>query len=385
MPHTQHPVTDGDIISGELWNQFCDTLKQAGQQILRPEAPTDAATRAEGFRYLTRLLRIGLEMHVEFSDPQFPGFFKPSHETAKIGADNPDNLYQSARLNGQYEYRIRGQRNTVHYLSFRTQKGGYESDGSMIETGFLDSNQLSPDEQGQFEIIVSRDRPQQLLPHSHWLPMEADSNALVVRHTFHDRQQERAAELTLQRLDGDSAPPPLQAATLARGLLDAAHFVDGTARLFADWAASYLPHSNLLPAANQAECQSVGGDPNIFYYHSHWALAEDEALVVDVAQVPDCDTWNLQINNYWMESLDYRYHRICINKHTAHYHADGSVQLILAHRDPQHRNWLTTAGYTQGTLCFRWVGAEQQCHPTTRVVKLQQWLADQSATAGATL
>lgn len=378
MTHpTPTELNDGHIVSGELWNQFCDTLKHAGQQILRPETPGDPATRAEGFRYLTRLLRIGLEMHVEFSDPEFPGFFKPSHETAKIGADNPDNLYQSARLRGDYEYRIRGVRNTVHYLSFRTQKGGYETDGTMIETGFLDSNQLNPDAQGRFEIIVSRNQPEHLPEHSHWLPMEETSNALVVRHTFHDRKLEQAADIVLERLDGNAVPAPVNPIKLAQGLMGAARFVENTATLFADWAQSYLPHSNQLPPANQPVCQAAGGDPNIFYYHSHWQLAEDEALIIDVAEIPDCDTWNLQINNYWMESLDYRYHRICINKHNAHYNPDGSVRLVLAARDPQHPNWLTTAGHQQGTLCFRWVGAERQCHPTTRVVKLNDWQGDQ--------
>jgi len=73
------------LLSGETWSQFCDHLKRCGQQILRPETPADPATRAEGYRYLTRLLRIALEMHVEFADPAFPSFFKTSHETAKIG------------------------------------------------------------------------------------------------------------------------------------------------------------------------------------------------------------------------------------------------------------------------------------------------------------
>ena len=33
-----------------------------------------------------------------------------------------------------------------------------------------------------------------------------------------------------------------------------------------------------MPPADQALCQSVGGDPNIYYYHSYWKLAPDEAL-----------------------------------------------------------------------------------------------------------
>ena len=117
MANPMHDPALASILTGESWEQFCDTLKRAGQQILRPEAPTDAFTRAEGWRYLSRLTRIALEMHVEFADPQFPGFIKPSHETVKIGADNPDNLYLSARIDGRNDYLVRGTRGTVSALN----------------------------------------------------------------------------------------------------------------------------------------------------------------------------------------------------------------------------------------------------------------------------
>src|SRR2546428_12043263 len=100
---------DGDVVSGKTWDGFCDALKRAGQQVLRPETPSSPLDRAEGLRYLTRLLRIGLEMHLEFADADFPGFLAPSHETGKIGADNPDNLYLMGRLSGRNEYVIRGE------------------------------------------------------------------------------------------------------------------------------------------------------------------------------------------------------------------------------------------------------------------------------------
>ena len=143
-----------DVISGRAWDAFCDTLKQAGRQILRPEAPVSELDRAEGWRYLTRLLRIGLEMHLECADPDFPAFFMPSHETGKIGADNPDNLYLMARINGRNEYVLRGTRGTVSYLSIGTQKGGYETDGKMEPTGFIDAKDLQLDADGRFEVIV---------------------------------------------------------------------------------------------------------------------------------------------------------------------------------------------------------------------------------------
>ena len=49
----------------------------------------------------------------------------------------------------------------------------------------------------------------------------------------------------------------------------------------------------------------AGGDPNICYYHSYWQLGSEEDLVIEVTP-PDCDSWNFQLDNNWMESLDYR-------------------------------------------------------------------------------
>jgi hypothetical protein len=194
-----------------------------------------------------------------------------------------------------------------------------------------------------------------------------------VRQTFLDRAREQPARLSIARRDAGQQPAPLSAERLGRGLRNAAAFVEGTSRLFADWAAGYQRHPNALPPADQAVCQSVGGDPNIFYYHSYWKLAPHEALVVRLPRIPDCRFWNLQVNNYWMESLDYRHHRISVNKHSARLDADGGATIVIAHRDPQRPewpNWLDTAGHDCGTLCLRWVGAAAPVHPVTETVQL---------------
>jgi hypothetical protein len=359
--------TTDDVISGQAWDDFCDALKRAGQQVLRAETPATPLDRAEGWRYLTRLLRLGLEMHLEFADPDFPGFFAPSHETGKIGADNPDNLYLMGRINGRNEYRIHGTRGSVFYLSIGSQKGGYESDGKMEQTGFIDAADLHIDSDGRFEVVLSETQPAGV---KNWLRIEPASNAVIVRQTFMDRKSERPAQLSIERLHTGARPQPLTAERIVAGLNNAARFTEGTAQVFANWAQSYLPHINQLPLADQALCQRSGGDPNILYYHSAWKLAPDEALVVHVARIPDCRLWNLQINNWWMESLDYRHQRIHLNKHSAQLDDDGGVTMVLSHRDPGHANWLETAGHDIGTMCLRWVGAKDPVQPTTRVVKL---------------
>ena len=47
----------------------------------------------------------------------------------KLGADNPDNFYQSSNIDSRERYRVYGKRGTVHYLAFGTQAGSYGGAG----------------------------------------------------------------------------------------------------------------------------------------------------------------------------------------------------------------------------------------------------------------
>lgn len=346
------------------WLAFCDQLKLAGEQILRPEAPQDDQSRAEGYRYLSRLLRAALEQEVEASDPQFPMFYQLSNETVKIGADNPDNHYLNAQIDGRYDYRVRGQRGTVNYVGFSTKAGSYGKSGDLQPTGSIDTETMRVEADGSFEIILSATRKP-----GNWLPMSADSSMLIVRQTFLDREREQPAEMTIECLNGDPHPQPLELRELAGKLAAAAGFVQGTARIFADWAARFQAHPNAFTVLDQAEFQRQGGDPSIFYAHGYWELGQDQALLIDIPAV-ETEFWNFQVDNYWMESLDYRYFTIHLNKFNTRYRADGSATLVLAHRDPGVANWLQTTGHERGTMLYRTVHGKQQVYPGARRVAL---------------
>ena len=148
--------------------------------------------------------------------------------------------------------------------------------------------------------------------------------------------------------------------------------------MFARWAAEFQGHTNQLPLFDQQRSDAVGGDPNIRYYHSYWRLAADEALLIE-AQPPECATWNFQLNNHWMESLDYRHRRVHVNKFTARYGAAGAVRIVVAAAPPADAagdcNWIDTCGHRCGTMCFRWVQprlppGEPLPHPRPSVVPL---------------
>ena len=54
------------VVAGTTWDQFCDALKEAGKIVRSDKAPQDSFNQAEGYRYLARLLRGGLEGFLEF-------------------------------------------------------------------------------------------------------------------------------------------------------------------------------------------------------------------------------------------------------------------------------------------------------------------------------
>ena len=353
------------IMEATTWNDFCDRLREAGNVMMREGSPKNPFDRAEGFRYLSRITRAALQTFVEHADPLAPVLQRVVHETAKMGSDNPDNFYQNAAISGAHRYRVWGSRGTVHYLSFGTQVGHYGKGAGMPPSGFIEGSELKVDAEGGFEIILSCERPEGAV---NWLPMTKETGTLIVRQTRLDPKTEILAEIQIEPIGGVHGPTPVTAKSIDEGLTQSGNLVMFAAMMFAAWAEGFEAHTNELPEFDRERARIAGGDPNIVYYHSYWKLAPGEALVID-ATPPECDHWNFQLNNHWMESLDYRYFRIHVNSKTATYRDDGSVRIVVAHEDPGVPNWIQTVGHERGTMCFRWVRASEHPQPQTRVVE----------------
>lgn len=371
---TEEDVHAERITSGKAWDEFCDQLKLAGAVLKYPGTPKDAFNQAEGVRYLTRLTRAGLEAFVEYCDPEFPVLRRMVHETVKLGADNPDNYYFNAQISGSYEYRITGKRNTVDYIGFFTQNGNYGTTGGLAPCGVLEGKDLETGPDGRFEILLSKERRD-----GNWLKVEEETGLVIVRQTFLNRFEETPAELHIEKLGGREKPAPLTPKMIDEGLRTASLFIAGAPMLFARWVKGFQKHVNRLPMFDPSVSNAAGGDASIIYYHSYWKLASDEALEIRVSP-PACDTWNFQLNNYWMESLDYRYFSVCISKGTATAEPDGSIRIFVCHEDCGLPNRLDACGHQEGTMCWRWyrlAPGAAPVEPECRVVKFRELTANE--------
>jgi hypothetical protein len=356
------------ILDGSAWNDFCDRLKALGDVVTRPETPDDVQNRALGYRYLTRLLRAGLEAAVDYADPQYPAFFRLADETKGILNDNPDNYYQNCVIDGRFDYRITGTRGTVPWFSLGT-KGSAEP-GNMTSTGEIDSTTIEFKADDTFELLLSSTQKP-----GNWLPMTHASRMIVVRQTFGDRRKEEIAVLNIECLNPERENNTLRPEELEAQFAGALGFVSNTANLGINWMERYRKHLNQLPEDDHELLYRSGGDPNIHYYQSFWKLAPDEALLVHLTDIPECETWNLQLSDYWMESLEFRFFDVCVNKFTAQYEEDGSVFIVIAGSDPglRYPNWLNTTGHDQGGMLGRYVGSTNPPKEMgARVVKLSE-------------
>jgi len=351
-------------MSGRSWDEFCDRLKELGQIVRRPETPTSELDRAEGLRYLARLTRLGLELCFEHADPDFPAFLNAWNATTKAGADNPDNHYLNATVRGDFDYRAWGVRGTARSLRFASMANRYATEGRMAMTGSLRAGDMTFDADGSFEIVASREpRP------GNWLPLEADSSVLTVRQNLGNRRLEIPATVQIERIGGPSTPRLLTPKRADWALRGAVSFLERVAGRYADWAKWFQAWPNRLHDLKDTPFHEEGGDPRTCYMHGYWSIGSDEALVLETP-VPACDMWNFQLNNYWMESLDYRHHPVCMNKQQAKCNPDGSLTLVIAPSDPGVGNYLDTTGHHCGMMTFRWTGAQSHPVPVCRVEKL---------------
>ncbi len=362
------------IRSAAAWAEFCDVLKQAGAVLLREDIGASDFERAEGHRYLTRLLRAGFESFAEHPGPLHPEF-RTLPRLVKMGLDNPDNYYLSASVSGRRRYRIRGRRGTIHYLSFAAQSQNFAARERITGgAGHLNDAELALSDDGAFEIIASLEKPDgvdgQAGARRNWLPLAADTTQILVRQTYLDREREQPVSLDIECLDAEGPPAPLDPARVTGQLLGAAHYAIGCANWFADWVLGFDAKGGgvnrfHLPGAENHRL--LGGDPNIVIPLGRFELAADEALLIEV-KPPRCDYWNVQLANIWAESLDARGRQTHLNCGSAQLEADGRVRIIVAHEDPGHPNWLDTAGHSRGIMGFRWVRADAHPLPETRLL-----------------
>ena len=365
--------TRNDDFSG-VWTHFCEELERAGASV-EFHAPDDSdLDRAEGYRFLTRMLRLALAVELEHHDPARPVLFESETPTRKFGGNNPDELYYEARIDGRNSYRVHGNRGTTPLIEFTVYDGRIGSDDRSAYVSHLTEEELLVGEDGSFEVTLSPDaRP------GNWLRTTPESKVLFIRQYRFDWERDRPARLAIE-LDPatDTAPLALSMAELSRKLERTASFVAGNAELWPRYSAlAAVVTTNRFLSPMTKGSEDDPGDTQMPQGHTlqpgAFEIADDEALLIEFTPPADLPYWGFSLLNRWYESLDYRYSTVHANHLTTRARQDGSVRLVVAHSDPGVANWISTTGHRSGTMLLRWARPTPETrYPEveTRLVKL---------------
>jgi hypothetical protein len=373
------------LLSGRAWDDFCEQVRLAGHMVDRFGDTADALDRAEWYRFVTRLMRNGFERFMENCEPERPRL-RDAPWRQGINFQSPDQDHLLAEFtDGSLAYRVRGNRGGVPYFVMAAWSarqppdlaahdwaglgtaGLQQFDPAMLRTtGFLPSEAIHFDAEGNFEVIVSRDKPEGAVD---WLPITADCVGILVRVVYHRRELTVPPTMAIERLDG-ADPRPLSPAEAAAGLAKSAQLVLGYAELVRSWWQDNLGKRPNRIRFSRAVYLSNGGVPDRHHGFGTWECNPDEALVVEFTPVP-CDYWILQLCNIWQENLDcYEDGDGYVQKYRARHQADGTVRIVVCEQDPGiGGNHIRPCGHVHGGWSLRFIRTSGE-PPPVRVYRV---------------
>ncbi len=344
------------------WNSFVDGLHTAGEQLAADTADLPESERADGFRALLRAVSNQLgRFEVDRDKPEFIAF---NGWRQKFLMDNPDFQYWVADVRPDGRYRIRGNRGDTAYVSI-TAYGAADGDAQAMSR--TDSDAITFDADGGYEVMVGDDRPQTC----DWLSLPARATVIWVRH-FHDEvQTNRLGWCAIEPVEPPPVPAPIDPARFRKQLSKASAAITHLPRIWAAASAADHKSPNQLRHWTEMTGGAVFTEPAIHYVRGGWQLGADEALVIDGDLVP-CRYWNILAYSRFLNSLDYRHRRVSYTGATAHLQG-GRYRFVLSATDPGPAagDWIDTEGRAFGIVVMRFLQPEHQpVVPATRVVRL---------------
>jgi hypothetical protein len=345
--------------SQDAYAELLDTLREVGDRFAGDEwGLTDPVDVAEALRVIVHHLGTGIETQLE-DDAANPVFREIVTPWRKALGDNADARYHDAKVHPAGTYRVRGRTEGAVYVSFTVEAGAEEGAFPTGTVGVLNDTAFDVDDDGGFEITVGGPRQA-----GGWLPLAPDASRITVRHYWEQAEPPAAPPaaslgLSIRLVDGEvpaAAPAPTDA-SVAASIRRMATYVrsrtleampkpgEGEPPAFV----SRVPHVFPPPVTPGAHALAAA---DAAYSMAPYLLGADEALVMTI-RWPVCRCANVSLWNRQLQTFDYLRGRVSLNRAQAVADDDGSVRMVIAHRDPGVPNWLTTEGRPFGMVFWR--------------------------------
>jgi hypothetical protein len=349
--------------SVDAWVRFCEQAKATGCRLLEDGYPNQSdRDQAEGIRHVSRITTLAINQFVEANNTDFPRFMRQNDDITQWGGNNLDNGYYISHIDESSEYRIYGNASSVpgFILSVR--------DGYMHENKLackdLSSNGMDIEANGDFEVIVSRERRP-----GNWLEMIPGATQVGLRVYYYDWEKDTPPEFQIVKTGNEGRSPDfLTSDKLVRDMDAAARWLDVNIVYWNDWMKSRSPS---LPVNSISDPHRIPGGSNetITYSGGRYELADEEALVVTFEPINAEYLGFMIYTDAWFETVDMHNRLGGFNNHQLAVDGDGRIRVVVSAHDPGVSNWIDTEGREKGLMTLRTINGDSPPVTASKLVK----------------
>jgi hypothetical protein len=349
------------------WPGYLALLTEAEQTLSMLPYPDDPGLRTEAFRLLFMSIAAGYP--TAFTDADYPDFVPLGSNVLNSVGANPDFIYAYSHIDGTGTYRLSGERGEGIFLLFDFSAGGLGAlDKLAPSVGLLDVDQFTVTS-GTFDILLSAERPSGY--RGDWFQLDPSVKTISLRQASYDWGAGREARIAIERVDRPLAKRRIEAAEIARRLQALA----GHPRRHAEFALRYGARQRQQGYINRLEHDDWAGRGGVagqHYYQGIFKLQPAEALIVETELPQRVRYWNVQLNDWLWNTIDWFNHQSSLNGGQATLDPDGRFRAVIALEDPGVPNWLDPGGFREGSLMLRWTEASSGPEPKLRLVPLAE-------------
>lgn len=343
---------------GTLWREVARTIEELQKLVHEDPRVNAPILRAEGMRYLTRLIAGVIPLTMDGWDADYPELIRFVTPYIQYGIPAADCCYHMAAVHGDHVYRLHGYRGTSRLFDVESREG---HTAQLAAWKLVDRKcDFALDADGNVDILLSA-TPQA----GNWVRIPEGPGSIVFRQYYYDWLTEQPALMRIERLGASYPPPPLSPQRVAERL-----------QLLIDWL------RNVPRACQFAVREYYEADPSTLkfvpidfawadlqYGKGSYRCAADEAVLLEVTP-PVAPYWSIQLTSHYWEALDWNWRQTSINGHQAMLDADGKFRAVISHVDPGVPNWLDAGSHETGLITARYYKAESTPQPQLRTIKL---------------
>jgi hypothetical protein len=349
---------------------YLQPLEDAVAELANTWRPDDPAYRADVYRQTMTSLSYSYfaYFHATPEHPDWAPLWNPVYTLQP----NPDDIYYYCPISSDYQYKITGNRGSVYMITFNTQAALPGIPWAPIDrTGEfyadLDDGDLTLDADGNFEILLSKEKPAGYA--GDWLQIKEGAVCLMTRYRSYDWVNEVDPVMSIECLNPVGLKKRLTPEEILQRIEWMAKMPVAATRQFYDMQNQVKANVGV----NVFEpSRYLGALSRQIYIPAVFDFEDDEALIVETDLPKERRYWNFQINDPYFNIVEYVYRISSTNGHFAHVASDGRFYGVLSLKDPGVPNWLDTAGYKQGTIYGRWYDCDSHPLPTLKRVKFSE-------------